>query len=234
MTKGGDSSADNRETLAAWNDLYSATDAFVWGEQPAPFLVELLDELCADLSPESCVLDAGTGEGRHLPLLLATGARVYACDASENALRKLPATLRDSTHTLQCELSWVPFDEGRFDLILLNDVFETLPDPGLVLKEMHRVLSAAGRLFCNVPDYDDGVANLDMRPLPDGGYLYRNRYYYRFWRPDAAIAIFQEYGFEIVVNRMYTWREGAHPEFRSEEHDHSSRILVAQRAAKRS
>lgn len=223
----------DHQTVKAWDDLYKQTDSTVWGN-PAPFVVELINDLKPELRRTSRILDAGTGEGRHLSLLLSTGAHVYACDASENALNKLPPSIKDSVHTEICKLSRTPFNNDYFDLILMNDVFETLPDPGFVLNEMYRLLRPAGKLICNIPDDDDGVATDHMTPLPDGGYLYSERYYYRFWRPDDAIAVFAQHDFEILTNKTYTWQEGPHPTFRNEVHTHTSRVLVAQRKTERS
>lgn len=233
MITATDKQSIDSHTIQAWDHLYSQTNAQVWGK-PAPFVVELIKELGRDLTPESRVLDAGTGEGRHLPLLVSTGAMVFACDASGNALHKVPAPTRDAVKTEICELSRTPFKTSFFDLILMNDVFETLPDPGLVLKEMHRLLSPSGRLICNIPDEDDGVSHDNMTPLPDGGYLYNGQYYYRFWEQDDAIDIFHQHNLEILTNKTYTWQEEPHPTFRNEPHSHTSRVIVAQRMKNRS
>lgn len=228
MTTENDIQNIEGHTIKAWDRLYSHTSSQVWGK-PAPFVVELIKELRRDLTPESHVLDAGTGEGRHLPLLVSTGAGVFACDASCNALHKVPSSIREAVKIEICELSQTPFKNAFFDLILMNDVFETLPDPGIVLEEMHRLLSPSGRLICNIPDESDGVSHNHMTPLPDGGYLYNDQYYYRFWEQDDAIALFNQHNLEILTNKTYTWQEEPHPAFRNEPHSHTSRVLVAQR-----
>jgi SAM-dependent methyltransferase len=53
-----------------------------------------------------------------------------------------------------CDLSWpLPFDNGRFDTILLSDVLEHIPEPALLWREMARVLAPGGKLIMNVPFY---------------------------------------------------------------------------------
>ncbi|MEP7100698.1 MAG: class I SAM-dependent methyltransferase [Burkholderiales bacterium] len=55
---------------------------------------------------------------------------------------------------LSCDLSQpLPFDDARFDAIILSDVLEHMPEPELVWREMTRVLRPGGKLVMNVPFY---------------------------------------------------------------------------------
>ena len=55
---------------------------------------------------------------------------------------------------LPCDLSQpLPFDDARFDTIVLSDVLEHMPEPELVWREMTRVLRPGGKVIMNVPFY---------------------------------------------------------------------------------
>jgi len=55
---------------------------------------------------------------------------------------------------LTCDLSQpLPFENDRFDTILLSDVLEHMPDPALLWREMTRVLARQGKIILNVPFY---------------------------------------------------------------------------------
>lgn len=65
------------------------------------------------------------------------------------------ASLHGGRHIdLECDLSKpLPFDDGRFDTILLSDVLEHLPEPHLFWTEAARLLGAGGKVILNVPFY---------------------------------------------------------------------------------
>ncbi len=220
-------------TIDAWDRLYGETHDLVWGLQPSPFLHKIIRCWDNKLTANSKILDAGTGEGRNLPLLMETGAELFACDASENALRKLSALFNDEIHITQCELDKTPFDDNFFEIILMNDVFETLPDPYPIMLEMTRLLSPDGQIICNIPSEDDSVSTDCMQPLNDCGALYMNKYFYKFWNEDDAIEVFEKCGLKVVMSKLYSWTEEAHPGFRAKTHNHTSCVLVGERATKK-
>ena len=53
-----------------------------------------------------------------------------------------------------CDLAQpLPFENDRFDTIVLSDVLEHIPEPALLWREMTRVLKPGGRIVMNVPFY---------------------------------------------------------------------------------
>ena len=55
---------------------------------------------------------------------------------------------------LSCDLAQpLPFDDARFDTIVLSDVLEHMAEPELVWREMTRVLRPGGKVIMNVPFY---------------------------------------------------------------------------------
>ncbi|MCB1553930.1 MAG: methyltransferase domain-containing protein [Xanthomonadales bacterium] len=212
---------------SAWERLYSSSDEAVWGADALPFLTDFDEAFRRALRAPSRLLDAGTGEGRNLSFLAQVGANeIHAMDASSAALGKIAADRYGNLHKHLGSLGQTPFEDAFFDGVILLDTFETLPDIDAVLDEMHRVLKPGGVLLCNVPGMDDGVSGLNMRALSDHAYLYRDRYYFRFFEPSEARALMERHGFEVLIERHVTWEEPPHPGFRDEFHEHTSHVFL--------
>jgi len=98
------------------------------------------------------ILDAGCGDGVNLILLNNfIGTTVYGMDY--NPLRTIRAKkkIQDSS-ILQGDLLELPFKEQTFDVILLNQVLEHIPEDGAVLRELYRSLKQDGLLIISVPN----------------------------------------------------------------------------------
>lgn len=223
-------SARNRQ---AWDSLYQSTEQPVWGRDPAPFVQASLDEAALYLRPDARCLDAGTGEGRNLPDLLRLIPEVYACDASGSALAKIPTAIKERVTIQRCTLGKLPYASGFFDLVLSVDVLETLPDLEEVLREFWRVLRPGGLLVCNIPGEEDGIHGIEMAPvgMEAEGYLFKDAFFYRFLSEADARRILEGVGFQVISVKLHTWEEAPHPNFRSEPHEHTSRVFIAGRPA---
>ncbi len=215
----------------AWDRLYASTPELVWGAAPVPFLGEFVAQLREGLRSPSCVLDAGTGEGRNLSVLCECGAdEIHAIDASASALAKIPEVLSARVTRKQAPLDATGYADEFFDAILLIDVLETLPDVAAVLRELRRILKPGGVLLCNIPGMDDGVAGIDMNEIGQNTFLYRDTYFYRFIEARDAESLLVNAGFRVKHSSRHEWQENAHPGFRSNDHRHVSRVFVAERA----
>jgi len=224
------SSADaDQANIRAWDTLYGDTAEPVWGRTPVEAIGAFLPEVRAALGPAPRLLDAATGEGRHLGLLRRLPGGVCGCDASRRALAKVPADDRTGVLLLACNLAQLPLAARTFDLVLTWDTLETLPPIRAALAELRRVLRPGGLLLCNLPGPDDGISGTDMEPLGDGCYLYRGRYFYRFLEPDGARAVLEGAGFEVLRWEKCQWREEAHAGFRDEPHTHTSNVFLVSR-----
>lgn len=214
----------------AWDRLYSSTGDSVWGKAPVAFLAEFLPAIReALLHHRRWILDAGSGEGRNLGPLHELGAQLCAVDSSLHALSKMAPALLRETAVVQADLAAMPFLTGSFQAAFLIDVIETMPDPQLVLAELHRILAPAGVLVTNIPSYDDSVAGVDMTPADNGGFLYKKRFYYRFFSREGACDLLKGLGFRILRINQYRWVEPPHPGFREYPHEHVSWVLLTQK-----
>jgi SAM-dependent methyltransferase len=103
---------------------------------------EVVEPLLAHLR-STRALDVGTGSGRYLPLLQATGASVVlGLDFSLAMLERGTAG-----HARICgDACRLPFKRGAFDLINASLMVGDIADVGLWAREMARVLATGGHL----------------------------------------------------------------------------------------
>lgn len=219
-----------RRNSEAWEALYRSTRESVWGLDPLPFVPAMLRRIGAELQPGARALDAGAGEGRHLPALLATGAEVTGVDYSPSALAKVESGLRARVYLARCDLGSLPFADASFDLALSVDVVETLVEPDIVLREMARVLRPGGWLVCNIPGDEDEISGIDMAPVGADAFLFQGSFFYRFLPQAEATRLLEGAGLRVSAVEAWSWSEPPHPNFRDEAHRHTSRVFVAQRA----
>lgn len=92
----------------------------------------------------SRVLDAGAGRCPYAPLF----ADMAYESADFGQVKKHYGHLNYA-----CDLTAIPVEDERFDLVLLTQVLEHLPDPLAVLRELHRVLKPAHRIWLSQPLY---------------------------------------------------------------------------------
>ena len=60
---------------------------------------------------------------------------------------------RGLTGVRQAKIEELPYEDGRFQLLVATDVIEHLPDDGAALAELRRVADPEGRLIITVPAY---------------------------------------------------------------------------------
>lgn len=105
----------------------------------------------AGTPPSPRILDAGCGTGRNLLELRQRGS-AEGVDLSPRAVDF--CRQRGLEGVQEGSLEDIPFEDGRFDLVLATDVIEHLPDDGPALVEMRRVSAPGGRLLITVPAYN--------------------------------------------------------------------------------
>ncbi|NCB40035.1 MAG: class I SAM-dependent methyltransferase [Erysipelotrichia bacterium] len=99
--------------------------------------------------PGTRYLDFGCGSGVVLRqnLLVRRDLEVFAVDVVDHSA-DMPETasfaLYDGCH--------IPFKDDEFELVTANHVFEHIPDPKKLLKELFRVMKSGGRLYLETPN----------------------------------------------------------------------------------
>lgn len=222
---------ESLKNLQEWEKLYLSTPLKVWGDQPVQFVDYYVEYFKTTLSEESKVLDAGSGEGRNLISLSKLPGKLYAIDGSISALSKIDQDLKETVHITHANLETTPYENETFDLIFGIDIVETLPCIELVLNEFFRILKKGGYLICNIPNEEDQIFGIDMqhhKKVTDA-WLYKSKYFYRFFKREEVVELYNKAGFSILESKRFEWQEQAHPNFRSQEHTHVSQVYVAKK-----
>lgn len=126
-----------------WDEKYKG-EAYIFGKDPIPFLVEH-----ADLLPKGKALDLAMGEGRNGVFLATKGFRVTGLDISETGLQKaknLAAEHGVSIDTRVVDLEQAQLEKNAYDVVLCTyylqrDLFPKMKDAlkpgGMILVETY-------------------------------------------------------------------------------------------------
>ncbi|MCL1792938.1 MAG: class I SAM-dependent methyltransferase [Oscillospiraceae bacterium] len=141
---------NGEKTYAEWQ--------FENGERTIAFYLKRYtrDEMFKDKN----VLDVGCGAGGKSLYYASIGAKrvtgmdimeSYAKDSAELADK---LSLSGKFEFAPGDAAKMPFGDGCFDSIIINDAMEHVGDPAAVLRECMRVLAGGGRLYVNFPPYN--------------------------------------------------------------------------------
>jgi SAM-dependent methyltransferase len=124
------------------------------------------------------VLDFGCGSGNISAALVALGYQTSGCDLSREMLARAETTIGPGKADLAAlDPGWtrLPYEDGRYRAVVASSVLEYVPDVGLVLSELARVVAPGGHLLVTVPNLrhprrwlEAGMAVLLGRALPAG------------------------------------------------------------------
>ncbi len=126
----------------------------------------------AGISADTSVLDVGSGVGGPARFLAATyGCRVTGVDLSEpfvDAAGYLTGRTGQSGQVSFQVASALelPFDDGRFDTVLLQHVAMNISDRARLYREIHRVLKSGGRFATYDVVLNSEVSNSDAPHYP--------------------------------------------------------------------
>ena len=110
----------------------------------------------------SRALDLGCGDGLFAHLLARQGLAVTGVDPEGAAIEQAKAKVAAQQYPGEAPTFQVAtgeelgFDDGSFDVVLMLDVIEHLPNPVAVLREVARVLAAGGALVLSTPAWQYG------------------------------------------------------------------------------
>lgn len=131
-----------------YRELYELEDRHWWFRGRRAVIWSLLRRAGLPHSPR--ILDAGCGTGRNLVEFGSLG-QAEGVDASDEAVAF--CRRRGLDHVRAAPLDALPYDDGRFELILATDVIEHLDDDRRALAELRRVAAPGARLVLTVPAY---------------------------------------------------------------------------------
>jgi SAM-dependent methyltransferase len=145
------------------------------------------------VAPGDRLLDLGTGGGRHAYESMRRGARVTALDASAAEIKDVASLMalleRDDEavaaaggHGRGCvgDARSLPFPSASYDRIIAAEVLEHIPEDGVAMAELARVLRPGGTMAVTVPRWWPELVNWaissDYHQTPGGHVrIYRRR-----------------------------------------------------------
>jgi ArsR family transcriptional regulator len=115
-------------------------------------LPDYQDTLMAMLPAGGLVVEVGVGSGSLLPMIASKAARTIGLDQSPAMVALARETiarhhLTDRVDVRLGEMNYLPFADSSAHAVVMNQVLHHAEQPGEVLKEVHRILTADGILI---------------------------------------------------------------------------------------
>lgn len=154
----------------------------------------LLKEITKNVGKQYNILDLGCGTGVYTKKMLHENTTVTGSDFSEVALSKLP----NNVTAVKSDVSKsMPFDSNSFDVIMLMDIMELVPDLILFLNEIKRIIKKDGLIIGCVPNSNFLLNHLKI--LFTGKSISQIFYgtHTRFYSKNYLYEIFNKDGFEL-------------------------------------
>ena len=128
------------------------------------YLDSFARDAAASLPHGAKVLDAGAGHGpyrQHFSNMQYESADFCKIDKQYGEI------------TYICDLTTIPVENDRYDLVFLSQVLEHVPDPKKVLEEIHRVIKPGGVLWLSAPlFYEEHEIPYDYYRYTQYGFTY--------------------------------------------------------------
>ena len=113
------------------------------GNSSRTYLHRFLTRAGETVAPGERVLDAGSGRAPYRDLFSHADYETADFIAVKGKKYVQPDYV--------CDLAAIPVEDARFDHVLLTQVLEHIPEPSVVLGELHRVLKPGGTLWLTAP-----------------------------------------------------------------------------------
>lgn len=173
--------------LDEYRKMYALEENFWWYRGMLRITRQILDPYFQS-GRDTLILDAGCGTGKMLlELRRYTHRSPVGFDFSAEAMKFLK--VRGLGNVLQASTTEIPFKSESFDLVTSFEVLCQLPGEGdfEALREFHRVLKPAGKIYVRLPAYPWMYASHDRHQLT-----------FRRYRRRDLIAKVEQAGFRIL------------------------------------
>jgi ubiquinone/menaquinone biosynthesis C-methylase UbiE len=171
----------------------------------------------------TAVLDCGCGEGDYVIAMLKHGADARGVEYERKKVAAFKARFpdSDSDRVRHGDIQRLQFSDNSFDLVLLNEVLEHIPNQARALAQIRRVLKPPGKLVLFAPNrlypfetHGVYITGSDRRlphytpfipyiPVSVGGRFFR--YWARNYWPRELRRLIRDAGFDIIA-KTYMWQ----------------------------
>ena len=141
-----DLNKDPKEIASMFDSLasrYDVMDALMTGGLNNVWMTALRKAVAPH--PGERILDLAAGTGTSSAALAKGGAEVVACDLSEGMI-EVGRERHPDIEFVRGNAMSLDFEEASFDAVTISWGLRNIPDPGLALREMMRVVRPRGRL----------------------------------------------------------------------------------------
>lgn len=137
------------------------------------------------------LLEIGFAKGYFLRAAQAAGFNVHGLELNEPNYRKVRAELGDTIHNVDLFSANLPAE--HFDVIYMRDVFEHVPDPKRMLRELNRIAKRGCILYIEVPNIEGLIYKIvKERHVCVFGFEHLN-----YWSPQTLTKVLELTGFTM-------------------------------------
>jgi SAM-dependent methyltransferase len=119
-----------------------------------------------EILKDKSVLEVGCGSGRFTEVMLAAGAKVFACDLSE-AVEANYENCADAENYFVCQadLRQLPVEPHSFDVVVCIGVIQHTPSPEETIQSLSSYVKPGGRLVIDhyAPGYSQNFLQRNLR-----------------------------------------------------------------------
>lgn len=131
----------------AFNMQATTYDTDKNGEHARKLYPHIIDELSDIIFDNLLDVGCGTGEILNSVKNIYPSASIYGIDISEEMLKKAKEKLLDTAEISLGDAEHLPYENGKFDLLMCTDSFHHYPNPQKAIEEFYRVLKKDGYLL---------------------------------------------------------------------------------------
>jgi 2-polyprenyl-3-methyl-5-hydroxy-6-metoxy-1,4-benzoquinol methylase len=138
------------------------------------------------------LLEVGSGMG-HLVGQLEDAFETYGIDVNQWAVKR-SKEVAQRTHLQTASAQELPFEHGKFNVVIIKHIVEHLPEPQQALQEIGRVTEPGGTLILATPNLDSL-----LKPWKGNSWIgYQDPTHISLKHPAEWLSLIEGAGFELV------------------------------------